>query len=74
MIATGSPRLVTRNIDSDLYLKLTEVDSEPTQPVVGFTPHQLATQVTHPEWDSSKQQNLLGTTPPHGQEERVTPI
>ena len=30
--------------DSDLYLYLTQVDPEPTKPVVGFRPHQSSTQ------------------------------
>ena len=42
--------------DISLYLNPTQVDSEPTKPVVGFRPYkslmQVATQVTHSKGDS----------------------
>ena len=57
--------------DIDLYLSPTQVDPEPTEPVVGFRPHQsltkLAPQAADPKGDSGRHQTLLGTTLPQGQ-------
>ena len=56
--------------DNGLYLNPTQVDPEPTNPVVGFRPHQsltqLATQLAHQKGDSSWHQNLLDITLPQG--------
>lgn len=54
--------------DSDLHLKPTQGDSEPTHPMVGFRSQQnsiqLDTQMAHPKVDPDRLQTLPGTTPP----------
>lgn len=52
--------------DTDLHQNPIQVGPEPTQPVVGFKPHQSSTQLvkqmTQSKGNSGRYQNLLGTT------------
>ena len=51
----------------DLYLNPTQVDPEPTQPVVGIGQYQSSTQLATPQGDPDRHQNLLETAPPWGE-------